>query len=159
MNEKGLPPALNGDASLEEVFAGLKPSLPPTCGFSSRCSYVTRGISLILKKNKAFISSRNLEKQFSEDQEGVINKAYCCDVTMARHIGQPRSRVYDSLLQKTIWMNSQEAAGWYTERDWRSVYPGCSQDSPLVKEKWRDLVLLEDVRERCDRDNLKVFDR
>ena len=29
MNEKGLPPALNGDASLEEVFAGLKPSLPP----------------------------------------------------------------------------------------------------------------------------------
>ena len=67
MNEKGLPPALNGDASLEEVFAGLKPSLPPTCGFSSRCSYVTRGISLILKKNKAFISSRNLEKQFSED--------------------------------------------------------------------------------------------
>ena len=111
MNEKGLPPALNGDASLEEVFAGLKPSLPATCGFSSRCSYVTRGISLILKKNKAFISSRNLEKQFSEDQEGVINKAYCCDVTMARHIGQPRSRVYDSLLQKTIWMNSQEAAG------------------------------------------------
>ena len=67
MNEKGLPPALNGDASLEEVFAGLKPSLPPTCGFSSRCSYVTHGISLILKKNKAFISSRNLEKQFSED--------------------------------------------------------------------------------------------
>ena len=29
MNEKDLPPALNGDASLEEVFAGLKPSLPP----------------------------------------------------------------------------------------------------------------------------------
>ena len=67
MNEKGLPPALNGDASLEEVFAGLKPSFPPSCGFSSRCSHVTRGISLILKKNKAFISSRNLEKQFSED--------------------------------------------------------------------------------------------
>ena len=72
MNEKGLPPALNGDASLEEAFAGLKPSLPPTCGFSSRCSYVTRGISLILKKNKAFISSRNLENQFSEDYLGEL---------------------------------------------------------------------------------------
>lgn len=51
----------SGELALDE-----RKGLTPGC-FSSRCSYVTRGISLILKRNKAFISSRNLEKQFSED--------------------------------------------------------------------------------------------
>ena len=85
---------------LTNFHVAIKIHLPFPLEYEVMLSLMKRETTLMLHSREKISSKCSNGKHRHFRKFCSSHASVCCDVTMARHIGQPRSRVYDSLLLK-----------------------------------------------------------